>query len=155
MIVSGGQTGVDRAALDWACGHRIPHGGWCPMGRRAEDGPLPWKYQMRMTESSDYRPRTEYNVRDSDGTLILNLGKLNSGTLATQSFAQKMNKPCLLVLLDSGVSREAVASIHAWLREHRFKSLNVAGPRQSKRPGIYRMSFDLLETVLSRCRHSL
>jgi hypothetical protein len=153
MIVSGGQTGVDRAALDWACRHRIPHGGWCPMGRRAEDGPLPWKYQMRITESSDYRPRTEWNVRDSDGTLILNLGKLNGGTLATQSFAREMNKPCLLVPLDSGVSREAVASVHAWLREHRFNTLNVAGPRQSKRPGIYRLSLELLEAVHDAVLH--
>ena len=88
MVVSGGQTGVDRAALDWACNHRIPHGGWCPQGRRASDGPLSLKYQLRETESAGYRQRTKLNVQDSDATLILNVGELDGGTQQTLQFPE-------------------------------------------------------------------
>jgi hypothetical protein len=78
-IVSGGQAGVDRAALDWAIARGIPHGGWCPAGRIAEDGMIPERYQLRETASPGYRERTRRNVEDSDGTLILNLGELDAG----------------------------------------------------------------------------
>ena len=86
-IVSGGQTGADRAALDFAIAHGIEHGGWCPLGRRAEDGPLDAKYRLVETEREGYRARTVRNVRDSDATLILNLGDLEGGSLETMRIA--------------------------------------------------------------------
>jgi hypothetical protein len=146
-IVSGGQTGVDRAALDFAIEHDYTHGGWVPHGRKAEDGVIPLKYQLTELTEGGYRQRTRRNVEDSDGTLVVNLGELNDGTLATQVFAKKMNKPYLVVPLDSGVTMEAVDSIVDWLRQHAIKTLNIAGPRESKRPGIYCLTRELLEAV--------
>jgi hypothetical protein len=72
-IVSGGQTGADRAALDWAIFHDLPHGGWCPKGRKAEDGVIPDQYQLTETSSASYPQRTQWNVRDSDGTVIFTM----------------------------------------------------------------------------------
>jgi len=92
-IISGGQTGTDRAALDFAIAHGIPHGGWCPLGRRAEDGVLDPRYRLRETESKSYRQRTRRNVADSDATLILNLGELADGSLATRQLAERASKP--------------------------------------------------------------
>lgn len=150
MVVSGGQTGVDRAALDWACNHRIPHGGWCPQGRRASDGPLSLKYQLRETESAGYRQRTKLNVQDSDATLILNVGELDGGTLQTQQFAERMGKPHLVVQLDQRTPDESASRIIEWLIAGKFGTLNVAGPREEKRPGIYALTL----SVLDRCTAS-
>lgn len=146
-IVSGGQTGADRGALDFAIEHGYTHGGWAPHGREAEDGLVPLKYQLTELADGGYRQRTRLNVQDSDGTLIVNLGELDGGTLATQAFAQQMSKPHLVVQLDAEITVEAAASVLAWLREHAIKTLNVAGPRESKRPGIYRLTGELLEAV--------
>jgi hypothetical protein len=148
-IVSGGQTGVDRAALDWALQRGVAHGGWCPKGRLAADGPLPEHYLLRETDSTGYRQRTKLNVRDSDATLIFNTGVLDGGTLLTVDYAARRGRPCLLVQLDvpDHPDPEAVA---AWLREHGVRVLNVAGPRESKRPGIYRETRGFLERVLAR-----
>lgn len=147
MIVSGGQTGVDRAALDWACNHRIPHGGWCPHGRRASDGSLSMKYQLRETESAGYRQRTKLNVQDSKATLILNVGELDGGTLQTVLFAERMGRPNFVVQLDQCVPDEAAARIVQWLTAGRFSTVNVAGPREEKRPGVYALAL----SVLDRC----
>jgi hypothetical protein len=149
-VVSGGQTGVDRAALDWACNHRIPHGGWCPQGRRASDGPLSLKYQLRETESAGYRQRTKLNAQDSDATLILNAGELDGGTLQTLQFAERMGKPHLVVQLDQGIPDELAGRITEWLVAGKFNTLNVAGPREEKRPGIYALTL----SVLDRCAAS-
>lgn len=149
-VVSGGQTGVDRAALDWACNHRIPHGGWCPQGRRASDGPLSVKYQLRETESAGYRQRTKLNVQDSDATLILNVGALDGGSLQTLQFAERMGKPHLVVQLDQFVPVEPADRITAWLIAGQINTLNVAGPREEKRPGIYALAL----SVLDRCMAS-
>ncbi|HEY7840487.1 MAG TPA: putative molybdenum carrier protein, partial [Gammaproteobacteria bacterium] len=92
-IVAGGQTGVDRAALDAAIRHGIAHGGWCPRGRLAEDGTVPDRYALRETNSWDYAERTERNVLDSNGTLILNSGPLEGGTLLTREFAEEHGRP--------------------------------------------------------------
>ncbi len=146
-VVSGGQTGVDRAALDWACNHRIPHGGWCPQGRRASDGALSLKYQLRETESAGYRQRTKLNVQDSDATLIFNVGELDGGSLQTLQFAERMAKQHLVVQLDQGIPDESAADITEWLIAGRFNTLNVAGPREEKRPGIYALTL----SVLDRC----
>ncbi|WP_295447363.1 putative molybdenum carrier protein [uncultured Thiodictyon sp.] len=146
-IVSGGQTGADRGALDFAITHGYTHGGWAPSGRAAEDGPIPLKYQLIELAEGGYRERTRRNVQDSDGTLIVNLGELDGGTLDTRVFAQDLGKPQLVVPLDLGVSAETVAGVVAWLRQHAIKTLNVAGPRESKRPGIHRLTGELLKAA--------
>ena len=147
-IVSGGQTGADRAALDWAIAHGIPHGGWCPPGRLAEDGAIDARYKLTELASGGYRERTRRNVEESDGTLILNLGELDGGTLETQQFAAQLKKPCCVLQLDAGMTDEMAARATGFLRDHEMKTLNIAGPRESKRPGIYAAvtaALDLLE----------
>jgi Circularly permutated YpsA SLOG family len=132
-IVSGGQTGVDRAALDVALAMGIECGGWCPRHRRAEDGRIPDRYPLSETASTAYRQRTQRNVRDSDATLILLDGQPRGGTLLTQRTAAERGKPCLLVDLSAP---RAVETIRAWLGEQSIRILNVAGPRESQAPGI-------------------
>src|ERR1022692_3703229 len=89
-IVSGGQTGADRAALDFAIEHGIPHGGWCPKGRRSEEGPIDVRYELKETPSTVYLQRTEWNARDSDGTVVFSIGPtLSGGSKKTVSLAQK------------------------------------------------------------------
>lgn len=144
-IVSGGQTGADRAALDWALEHGVPHGGWCPKGRLASDGPLPAHYQLQETESAGYRQRTRLNVRDSDATLILNTGVLDGGTLQTLRFARTLGKPHHLIQLDELTLDEAAKQVSGWLGEGRFRVLNVAGTREEKRPGIHANVIALLD----------
>jgi hypothetical protein len=146
-IVSGGQTGADRGALDFAIEHGYTHGGWAPRGREAEDGKIPLKYQLLELDNGGYRQRTRRNVEHSNGTLIINRDALDGGTLATQVFAQRLNKPFLVVQLDHGVTGQAVASVIDWLRKHEIKTLNVAGPRESKRPGINGLTRALLAEV--------
>ena len=146
-IISGGQTGADRAALDFAIEYGYPHGGWAPRGREAEDGRIPPKYQLTGLPDGGYRQRTRRNVEDSDGTLIVNMGELDGGTLATKIFAEKAGKPHYVAQVDDEATDEMAASVLAWLRAHHIKTLNVAGPRESKRPGIYQQTTALLEAV--------
>lgn len=146
-IVSGGQTGADRAALDWAIARGIPHGGWCPKGRRAEDGTIDMRYQLREWAARGYRQRTRQNVIDSDGTLILNLGLLDSGSLETQALCGRFGKPCLVVQMEPGNEEAKAENVRKWLREHAIRTLNIAGPRESKRPGIYAAVTSFLEIV--------
>lgn len=143
-VISGGQTGADRAALDWACENGGPHGGWCPKGRMAADGPLAPHYQLCETDSAGYRQRTKLNVRDSDATLVLNTGTLDGGTLQTVRFAQTLKKPHLVLQLDELTAPQAEQHVRAWLLSGRFGALNVAGPREEKRPGIYALAKALL-----------
>ena len=144
-IVSGGQTGVDRAGLDAAIQHRINHGGWCPRDRRAEDGIIDSKYHLIETDSRDYKIRTECNVRDSDGTLILNIGTLEGGTAFTAAVAATMGKPCLIIDLSTTVE---TGKIKSWLTGNQIHILNIAGPRESKCPGIYARALDELNHIL-------
>ncbi len=146
-VISGGQTGADRGALDFAIKHGYIHGGWAPAEREAEDGTIPLKYQLTELANGGHRQRTRKNVEDSDGTLIVNLDELDGGSLVAQAFAEQLEKPCLVVQLDVGVTADAVASVLAWLREHGIKTLNIAGPRESKRPGIHRVTEELLQAV--------
>ena len=146
-IISGGQTGADRAALDFAIEYGYPHGGWTPRGREAEDGCIALKYQLTELPEGGYRQRTRRNVEDSDGTLIVNMDELDGGTLATKNFAEKAGKPYYIAQFDDGATDEIAADILAWLRAHDIKTLNVAGPRESKRPGIYQLTTALLEAV--------
>lgn len=136
-IVSGGQTGADRAALDVALELGIPHGGWCPRDRWAEDGPLPAKYLLTETPEADPSLRTEWNVRDSDATLIVAHGPLSGGSALTRRLARQARKPCLVVNLWRTPGDAAVAVVAEWLAEHRPKVLNVAGPRGSSDGDLY------------------
>lgn len=149
-IISGGQTGADRAALDFAIDHGIQHGGWCPKGRKAEDGAIHLRYQLKEMATSDYLKRTKQNVADSDITLILNIGELDGGTLKTRLFAQQANKPCRIVQLDEKDIENQVEQLRDWLRATHGGILNVAGPRESKRPGIYRQSYDFFTHLLEQ-----
>lgn len=144
-IVSGGQAGVDRAALDAALATNTPSGGWCPKGRRAEDGILPARYPLQETPSADYRQRTEWNVRDSDATLILKRGMLAGGTRLTAELATDLEKPCLILDLDEQPDPAACAR---WLEKNEVKILNVAGPRESHNPGIRALARAFLEKLL-------
>ncbi|RPH39365.1 MAG: molybdenum cofactor carrier, partial [Burkholderiales bacterium] len=116
-IISGGQTGVDRAALDAAIASGLEYGGWCPKGRLAEDGTIPFCYQLRETSSTAYRTRTSRNVRDSDGTLVLLRDRLRGGTRYTIRYAEKIGRPVLIVRL-SGLQDQDIESIIKWLQEH-------------------------------------
>ena len=144
-IVSGGQTGVDRAALDCAIALDIPHGGWCPAGRRAEDGIIPGRYRLVETDSPEYVDRTRKNVEDSDGTMILNRNQLEGGTAATLGFARSLNKPSMIVDLDDPPGADVIRD---WLVANNIKQCNVAGPRESKIPGIYRQAYRYLKEML-------
>lgn len=146
QIVSGGQTGVDRGALDSAIAVGIDHGGWCPRGRRTETGPLPARYALRETEETRYWVRTERNVLDSDGTLILYRGALSGGTKLTYRFTRKHARPAMLVNLEEASS---VAAIRRWLAEEQIEVLNVAGPRESTAAGIADQARLLLEAVFA------
>ena len=145
-IISGGQTGVDRAALDYALAKRIPHGGWCPKGRMAEDGVVDNKYLLIELDNGNYRQRTKRNVMDSDGTLILNIGDLDGGTLATYQFAQRFNKPIYLVQFDDDVNGE-ICLVMRWLKVNNIATLNVAGPRESKRTGVYALTLGFMDRL--------
>ena len=145
-IISGGQTGVDRAALDCAIALRIPHGGWCPAGRRAEDGSLNERYRLVELDSYEYVDRTRKNVEDSDGTLILKVGKLEGGTALTHTFAENSGRPVMTVDLDNPPERQEIMK---WLTSNKIKRCNVAGPRESKQPGIYRQAYRYLHTLLA------
>lgn len=149
-VFSGGQTGVDRAALDVAIELGLPHGGWCPRGRRADDGPLHPRYRLLETEGDGYRQRTRRNVADSDATLVLNEGPVTGGTALTVQFAVRLSKPHLVLQLDetedwAGSVRQRFA---AWLVEHRVGVLNVAGPGERKRPGIHGRACEALRRLL-------
>ncbi|UPU37817.1 putative molybdenum carrier protein [Geomonas paludis] len=144
-IISGGQTGVDRAGLDAALEAGIPIGGSCPKGRLAEDGVVPACYPLIELSQGGYPARTERNVIDSDGTLILNVGRLSGGTRATVDFAIKHAKPYLVVQLDQ---HPDVAEAAAWIADHRISTLNVAGPRESKHPGVYAAALAYLRQLL-------
>lgn len=146
-VVSGGQTGVDRAALDAAIALGIDCGGWCPKGRRAEDGVIPAHYPLTETSLKDYRVRTRRNVRDSDGTLILTRGPLSGGTALTRRLAKELDKPCLVVDL---ARRPHASDVSAWLAAHDIRILNVAGPRESGQPGIYLQAKKFLQRILKR-----
>jgi predicted Rossmann-fold nucleotide-binding protein len=132
-VISGGQTGVDRGALDAALLAGIPVGGCCTKGRKAEDGPIPDRYPLTELSSDNYRVRTEQNVKDADATLVLTVGTLTGGTALTIQLARRHGKPYLVEALDGEPDPVALVK---WLVAHEVKVLNVAGPRESRRPGF-------------------
>lgn len=144
-IVSGGQTGVDRAALDVALEAGFPCGGWAPQGRMAEDGAIPKRYPLDECSIAGYEERTRLNVRDSDATLILSRGEPTGGTQLTVEWADKLSKPYLVIDLGGPVDTDGIAD---WLEGEGAKVLNVAGPRESTAPGIGAAAADLMAAVL-------
>ena len=147
-IISGGQTGADRAALDIAIKFEIPHGGYVPRGRKSEDGTVPEKYNMSELSTSLYPARTEKNIQSSDGTLILTRGILTGGSKLTEKLALKHGKPLCVTDLKEISEFQASLKIIKWAVENQIETLNVAGPRASHDVKIYDMALDVLETVL-------
>jgi hypothetical protein len=146
-IISGGQTGVDRAALDWALKNGITCAGWCPKGRRAEDGPISLKYPMKETLSETYAERTAWNVLTSDATLIISPIPLKKGSAYTRLVADSAGKPWMQVGPEPDIHEfEAFSS---WVRRHKVKTLNVAGPRESSVSGIYELAVKKLCELFS------
>lgn len=154
-IVSGGQTGVDRAALDVAIKLNIPHGGWCPYQRKAEDGIIPMHYKMKEAEAPTpaecldpnaiYNKRTELNVKDSDGTLIIIKDAPIGGTLYTIEMAKKHEKPYLVLNLSDDID---VTNVAKWIMDNNIRKLNVAGPRASQSADIYDAAYQVLEKLM-------
>lgn len=144
-IVSGGQTGADRAALDWAIDNGISHGGWCPAGRLAEDGPIGIEYLLdEMPDGGGYRRRTKANVRDSEATLIVSLAsELTGGSKETALFAKRLDKPCLHV--HPGMDWQA--ALTEWPQTTGIRLLNVAGPRGSREPEVGAFVREVLDFV--------
>jgi len=150
-IVSGGQTGVDRASLDIAIKLGIHHGGWCPKGRLSEAGVIPKIYELQETLSDEYSERTILNIRDSDGTLIIrrdNIAVITDGTILTAKKAIETGKPLMIVCLNEA-NIKTIAKIVQWILDSSIKVLNVAGPRESQSPGIYNQSSQFIEQILS------
>ncbi len=148
-IVSGGATGADLAALDAAIKLDIAHGGWIPKGRLTEDGTLPDQYDLQEMSTDDFPKRTEQNVIDSEGTLIISHGKLKGGSELTMKYAQKHCKPLLHVDMDKRSMSYAVRLVKSWIVDNGIRIMNVAGPRASGDPKIYSVTVRLLESALS------
>jgi hypothetical protein len=136
-IVSGGQTGADRAALDFAIRTGLPHDGWCPLGRRAEDGPLDARSQLRETPTPKYAERTAWNVRDSDATVLFTTRpELSGGTKLTHETAASLGKPTLHLCAAERGPLEAAVDLRQFLATHRVERLNIAGPRATQDPEV-------------------
>jgi len=146
-IISGGQTGVDRAALDFALANQIACGGWCPKGRKAEDGKIPEKYPLFETLTSNYPERTNNNIKNSDGSLIFYSKKFDPGTGLTLKLCQQFSKPHLVIKLDDQVTPDLLIY---WIKQEDIKTLNIAGPRESCEPGIYQLVLAYLDEFRKR-----
>ena len=151
-VLSGGQTGADRGALDAAIAAGVSCGGWCPAGRWAEDGPIAARYPLVETLESDPLIRTRRNVADADGCLVLTLGALDAGTRATVKAAQSLGRACLEIDLSRTGNEAAASRITAWIWEAAIRTLNVAGPRESNAPGLQDRAQDVLGAVLATMR---
>ena len=144
-IVSGGQTGADRAALDWAIANSVPHGGWCPKGRKAEDGIIASCYNLTETSSSEYSERTQWNVRDSDGTVVFSFAEaIFAGTLLTVESAKKYEKPYIHIC-EKLVDVDTVNRFQLFLLEFAIANLNVAGSRALDEPEVYQFVMEILD----------
>lgn len=138
-IISGGQTGADRGGLDAAIDLGIPHGGWCPKGRRAEDGTIPMKYDLQETDSFEYLARTEQNVIAAHGTVVFTFGTPTAGSALTIQYAERHRKPVLHLDLRELRPDEAAKRLRAWIEEHAISILNVAGSRESLAAGLEKL----------------
>jgi hypothetical protein len=150
-IISGGQTGVDRAALDVALKHGIECGGWCPAGRLDESGKIPDRYPMQELQTGGFSERTLQNVKDSDGTVIIYPGVLAGGTEQTVRFCVELNRPHQLIDASKISKEDAASLITDFVRAKQIGTLNVAGPRQSE----WREGYDYAFRVLDRSLNSI
>jgi predicted Rossmann fold nucleotide-binding protein DprA/Smf involved in DNA uptake len=149
-IISGGQTGADRAAFDFALENGIGISGFIPKKRRAEDGRIPDKYEdLIETETEDYAERTRLNVENSDATLILSHGELKGGSLLTRELAEKCEKPFLHIDLNAASVEKAVGKTRKWLASINCENLNIAGPRASEDPLIYGRTKEFLQRLFN------
>lgn len=146
-IVSGGQTGADRAALDAALSLGLPCGGWCPKGRLAEDGPIPARYPLTETESAGYEDRTRRNVQDSDAAAIVSFGPPRGGSQYTLQCCRELGRP--LVVIDAAETpvAQAIERLSKFVIEHQVQTLNVAGARASEQPDIYAYVFEFVRGI--------
>lgn len=144
-IISGGQTGVDRAALDWAMQHSVECGGWCPRYRKAEDGTINLKYPLKETLSEKYAQRTEWNALTSDATLIISPQPLTGGTLYTLEVLKLAEKPFFIV--QEKLATPDAQAFERWFCKNETGVLNVAGPRESSAPGIYSKALEVLNQL--------
>ena len=148
-FVSGRQTGVDIAALDWAIERGIPHGGWCPRRRLAENGTIDARYQLKETPSEEYPQRTEWNVRDSDGTVVFSIATiLTGGSKKTVELAHRHHKPVIHIARDGGLASPE-QDLMRFIRDYEIQVLNVAGPRASKEPEVYGFVKQVLDKALA------
>lgn len=148
-IVSGGQTGVDRAALDAAIELGLECGGFCPKGRLAEDGIIPSIYPLTETISFDNRERTRKNIAISDGTLIFFMTLIDKGTQKTIDICKERNKPMLIYSLGKDLSQEKILD---WINANNISTLNIAGPRESNDPGIYQLVYSYMNDLIEKLK---
>jgi hypothetical protein len=156
-ILSGGQTGADRAALDFALEFGLAHGGWCPRGRLAEDGPIDERYELTETPSRRYNQRTEWNIRDSDATVVFSVTReVSGGTALTLGLVRRLGKPCLHLVGEEATAegRNLADELAAFLAEHHVRRLNVAGPRASQEPFVAALVRSVLVAALDRSDES-
>jgi hypothetical protein len=151
-IVSGGQTGVDRGALDAALDASFPCGGWCPKGRKAEDGAIAPRYPLTEMPTAEYRARTRQNVIDSDATLIVFFGEISGGTRATLDIAEGLGKPVLTLDCGAKPLEDAAVEAAAFVELNAIRTLNVAGPRESTLPGSGECARRLVALLLAKTR---
>ncbi len=148
-MVTGGQAGVDRAALDAALDGGIPCGGWCPAGRWAEDGPIPAFYPLTETPEADPAFRTRRNAADGDGTLIIVDGAPDRGCRLAGAAARELGRARLTVDLSKTAQDAACAQVAAWIAREQIRILNIAGPRESNAPGIYCRAYEFLTSLFA------
>ncbi|MCY4642767.1 MAG: putative molybdenum carrier protein [Gammaproteobacteria bacterium] len=150
-IISGGQTGVDRAALDAALDNHFPCGGYCPRGRRAEDGVIHARYPLREHASDNYADRTRENVLQSDGTLIIYAHKLKGGTALTAGFCEQYDRPLMLVNAHLDRIEPVTAGALDFFQKFKVCSLNVAGPRKSQWAHGYQYTYRYIDGIIKAC----
>lgn len=152
-IISGGQTGADRAALDIAIALNIPHGGWCPKWRTAEDGVIPLIYQLQETPTADYSVRTARNVRDSHGTLIFTIGAPTGGTLLTLIKTKALRKWCFT--FDLSKTPPPIDAAFDWIKEKNIRIINIAGPRASQVQDIHNLVYGSLQQLFVKLENQV
>ncbi len=154
MIISGGQTGADRAGLDFAISKEIKHGGWCPKGRLAEDGAIPTKYNLIETSTNLYPQRTRQNVKDSDATIVFTDTHMSRGAMLTITCCEALKKPYFVLPISSIKDEAAKNSLLSWLNKIKPKILNIAGARASKCPQMHKFVTCILNSVIEKDKQS-